>query len=118
MLLFFSPFEPNSIESDESGLLNEFYLEQNYPNPFNPTTKIKFSITDVGTGPALFSLKVYDILGNEVAILVNEHKAAGKYEIEFNTTETHNGVSLPSGVYFYKLQSGSFISVRKMILMK
>ncbi|MCK7520684.1 MAG: T9SS type A sorting domain-containing protein [Ignavibacteriales bacterium] len=76
----------------------DFVLNQNYPNPFNPTTTISFSIPS----SAFTSLKVYDILGNEVATLVNEEKPAGSYEVSFNAS------SLSSGTYFYKLQAGSF----------
>ncbi|WP_337865325.1 reprolysin-like metallopeptidase [Ignavibacterium sp.] len=102
----------------------EFVLEQNYPNPFNPSTKICFVIPDEvrnlkdfssqvpRNDNAFVTLKVYDILGNEVATLVNEEKPAGEYEVEFN------GSSLSSGIYFYKLSAGSFTSVRKMILLR
>ncbi|WP_337873146.1 T9SS type A sorting domain-containing protein, partial [Ignavibacterium sp.] len=97
----------------------EFKLEQNYPNPFNPTTKIKYTIPDVGSGLALTVLKVYDILGNEVVTLVNDYKPAGSHEVEFNADH------LASGIYFYKLQavpsisSGQgFIETKKMILIK
>ncbi len=85
-----------------------FSLEQNYPNPFNPTTKIKYSI------PAASKTKlvVYDVLGNEVAVLFNGEKPAGIFEVNFNAA------SLSSGVYFYKLQSGSFVQTRKMIVLK
>jgi len=86
----------------------EFVLNQNYPNPFNPTTTISFSIPSSG----FTSLKVYDILGNEVATLLNEEKPAGSYEINFNAS------SLSSGTYFYKLQAGSFLETKKMILLK
>jgi hypothetical protein len=86
----------------------EFNLSQNYPNPFNPNTEIGFSIAKFG----FVSLKVYDILGNEIAILVNEFKPAGSYEVEFNVKD------LPSGIYLYKLQVDSFIESRKMILLK
>ena len=92
---------------------NKFELKQNYPNPFNPITKIRYSISSVGTSLMKFvQLKVYDILGNEVATLVNEEKPAGNYEIEFNAS------SLPSGIYFYKLITNGFNSVRKMLLLK
>ncbi|OQY71329.1 MAG: hypothetical protein B6D44_13180 [Ignavibacteriales bacterium UTCHB2] len=97
-----------------------YSLEQNYPNPFNPTTKIKFTIPDValsGVEGSLVSLKVYDVLGNEVATLVNEYKPAGSYEVEFNG-HSDGGQNLSSGIYFYTLQSGSFFQTRKMILMK
>ncbi len=94
----------------------EFSLAQNYPNPFNPSTKISFSIPNVGSGLALTLLKVYDVLGNEVATLVDEYKPAGYYEINFN------GSSLPSGIYFYKISAKGenlfYSDVKKMILIK
>ena len=85
-----------------------FSLSQNYPNPFNPGTSINYQLPINN----FVSLKIYDVLGNEVAILVNEEKPAGKYQIEFD------GSSLPSGIYFYKLTSGSFVETKKMILLK
>jgi hypothetical protein len=89
-----------------------FYLHQNYPNPFNPSTKIEFRIADY----VFVTLKVYDVLGNEVATLVNEEKSAGTYEVEFNSTL---GVrELASGIYFYQLKAGKLIQTRKMILLK
>ena len=102
-----------SVEDEIKPIVNDFKLEQNYPNPFNPTTKIKFEIP--GQAPndnALVSLKVYDILGNDIATLVNEEKPVGEYEVEFD------GQNLPSGVYFYQLKAGSFIQTKKMILLK
>ncbi|MCW8803304.1 MAG: immune inhibitor A, partial [Ignavibacteriaceae bacterium] len=94
----------------------EFSLGQNYPNPFNPSTKIKYSIPSVIASEAkqsqFVSLKVFDVLGNEVATIVNEEKPAGSYEVEFNSS------GLSSGIYFYKLQAGSFIETKKMILLK
>jgi hypothetical protein len=104
-----------SIENLISELPEEFNLEQNYPNPFNPSTKIRYSIPSVtlsGVEWSRVQLKVYDVLGNEVATLINEEKPAGSYEVEFNASE------LSSGIYFYKLQAGSFIQIRKMILVK
>jgi hypothetical protein len=99
---------PNNLES-----VYKFSLEQNYPNPFNPITKIKYTIPSVGTSLMKFvQLKVYDVLGNEVATLVNEEKPAGSYEVEFDAS------GLSSGIYFYKLQAGSFIDTRKMLLLK
>ncbi|AFH50661.1 Putative carboxypeptidase [Ignavibacterium album JCM 16511] len=103
---------PTEVELSDNLIPSEFTLEQNYPNPFNPTTKIRYSIPNVGTGLALSTLKVYDILGNEVVTLVNEEKPAGYYEVEFNATE------LSSGVYFYRLQSDNFTQTKKMILMR
>jgi len=85
-----------------------FRLEQNYPNPFNPVTNIKFSLS----GNSMVTLKVYTPLGEEVATLVNEEKLAGTYEL------TWDAAGLPSGVYFYKLQSGNFVETRSMILIK
>ncbi|HSW53722.1 MAG TPA: 5'-nucleotidase C-terminal domain-containing protein [Ignavibacteriaceae bacterium] len=91
----------------------EFALEQNYPNPFNPSTTINYSIAEAGN----VELKVYDILGNEVATLVNEYKPEGKYEVEFNS---HSGEvrNLTSGVYIYTLRISNYIQTKKMILLK
>jgi hypothetical protein len=95
---------------------SRFILQQNYPNPFNPSTKIKYSIPSVTLRRAqsdfFVSLKVYDVLGNEVATLVNEEKPVGNYEVEFNSA------TLPSGIYFYQLKAGEFISTKKMLLLK
>ena len=85
-----------------------YQLAQNYPNPFNPTTQIQYSIMKSG----MVSLKIYDILGRQVATLVNQFQASGKYTVNFNAT------NLASGVYFYEIQSGSFQSVKKMMLLK
>lgn len=94
----------------------EYKLEQNYPNPFNPTTKIRYSIPNViasETKQSAVKLIVYDILGNEVATLVNEQKEAGYYEVEFSAS------SFASGVYIYKLQSSQgYSDVKKMLLLK
>jgi hypothetical protein len=93
-----------------------FSLEQNYPNPFNPSTKIRYSVANViASGvkqSTLVALKVYDVLGNEIATLVNEEKTAGIYEVEFNAS------NLPSGTYFYKLSEGELVQTKKMILLK
>ena len=86
----------------------KFSLEQNYPNPFNPVTSIKYVVGSLQN----VTLKVYDILGNEIETLVNEEKPAGTYEVEFD------GSGFPSGVYFYKLEAGNFIETRKMVLIK
>ena len=85
-----------------------FILEQNYPNPFNPSTRISYQLPVSGN----VTLKVYDLLGREVATLVNEEKPAGSYEVSFDASQ------LSSGVYLYRLSSGSFIETKKMILMK
>jgi len=102
------------IEDEQFDFIPQQYsLSQNYPNPFNPTTKIKYSIPAVASGFSLsVTLKVYDVLGNEIAVLVNEEKPAGTYEVEWDASR------FPSGVYFYQLNAGSFIETKKMILLK
>lgn len=96
-----------AVETAES-LPTEFALDQNYPNPFNPSTTISYKLAD----NANVSLKVYDILGNEVATLINGFQTTGNYKINFDASK------LASGVYFYKLQTNSFIQVKKMMLLK
>jgi len=120
---------PGEISTDviaEQNLPNEFELYQNYPNPFNPTTKIKYTIAPpnlskgeaVGTSFMKFvKLKIYDILGNEVATLVNKEQLAGSYEVEFDA-RSYGGSSLPSGIYFYQIQAGNFVSTKKFLLLK
>jgi photosystem II stability/assembly factor-like uncharacterized protein len=101
-------FEYSQIVEVEIPFVNEFSLSQNYPNPFNPTTNLQYAI-----GSRQFiTLKVYDILGREIATLVNDEKPAGEYEVEFD------GAGLPSGIYFYQLKAGEYIETRKMILLK
>jgi photosystem II stability/assembly factor-like uncharacterized protein len=90
----------------------EFNLEQNYPNPFNPSTKISWQ-SPVGSWQ---TLKVYDVLGKEVATLVDEYKPAGSYEVEFKSTVGSR--QLASGIYYYQLRSGDYVETKKMILMK
>ena len=106
---------PTDVDVNELPVYH-FSLEQNYPNPFNPSTKIKFTIPSVIASGAkqsnLVTLKVYDVLGKEVAILLNEEKSATNYEVDFNASQ------LSSGIYFYKLQMGSFIETKKMLLLK
>lgn len=95
-------------DQNKNSKLMVYSLNQNYPNPFNPITTVNYSIKKVG----LVTLKVYDILGNEVAALVNENQEGGNYSIKFNASD------LPSGIYFYSLRSGSFSSTKKLILLK
>jgi hypothetical protein len=99
---------------EESIKVLSFKLEQNFPNPFNPSTTIKYSIPK----QSYAILKVYDILGKEVTTLVNEEKPPGNYEVEFHIQQTTNNKQLSSGVYFYRIQAGSFSQVRKMLLIK
>ena len=94
--------------NDDYQFLNSYKLSQNYPNPFNPSTSMQYSVNSTQN----VILKVYDLLGREIAILVNEEKPAGNYEVEFN------GNGLPSGVYFYQLKAGNYIETNKMILLK
>lgn len=115
-------------ETLSSTLAEDFILYQNYPNPFNSQTVIRYSIPNSpfnsshsqveGNMERLISIRVYDILGKEVATLVNEYKEPGNHEIEFNAIETLQGVSLPSGVYFYKLTVGDFSQTKSMVLIK
>lgn len=100
-------WESNLSSVNDAKLIN-FTLEQNYPNPFNPTTKISWQ-SPVGSHQ---TLKVYDLLGNEIATLVNEYRPAGKYEVEWDAS------NLSTGVYLYKLTAGEYSSVKKLILLK
>jgi hypothetical protein len=108
----------SSVQNEEEFIPEGIVLQQNYPNPFNPTTKIGFWIEERG----FVSLKVYDILGNEVAALVNEELGAGSYEINFSaqggSASGGDAYNLPSGVYFYTLSTSDFISSKKMILLR
>ena len=90
----------------------EFALLQNYPNPFNPSTRIQYSLEKAG----MVSLKIYNVLGLEVATLVNAYQEANSYTVQFNSNE--GGLDLSSGVYFYRLEAGSFVSTKRLILMK
>ncbi|MBK7868346.1 MAG: T9SS type A sorting domain-containing protein [Ignavibacteriales bacterium] len=94
--------------STNSGIPDRYELFQSYPNPFNPTTTIKYSIPRV----SFVNIRIYDILGREVKTLVNEEKLPGIYSIQFN------GGNFTSGVYFYRLQAGSFVETKKFILLK
>ncbi|MGA9363279.1 MAG: YCF48-related protein [Bacteroidota bacterium] len=97
---------------DRQGLRpNVFALEQNYPNPFNPTTVIRFSLPNVGTRHVV-SLKVYDVLGREVASLVSEELPTGTYTVRWNAA------AFPSGVYLYQLRAGSFVETKKLVLLR
>ncbi len=102
----------NDLDEGFSNPPNNFFLYQNYPNPFNPTTNIRFRIAEFG----FVTLKIYDVLGNEITILINEEKHAGEYEVEFNLPASRQGPA--SGIYFYQLKAGSFIQTKKMILLK
>ena len=96
--------DDNAIEIIPDG----FSLQQNYPIPFNPTTIIKYRVPKL----SYLTIKEYDVLGNEIATLVNEEKPAGSYELEFN------GRRFTSGVYFYQLHAGDYTDTKKMILLR
>lgn len=104
VLTYVIPVNVQNIQPESGG----YYLYQNYPQPFNPETNIKYRIPEAG----FVSLKVYDVLGNEIATLVNEEKQAGTYSVHFI------GSTLASGVYTYKIQAGTYTDVRKMLLVK
>jgi len=103
-------FIPDIITDVEKSqeIILDYSLKQNYPNPFNPNTKIKYSVPQSSN----VFIKVYDVLGSEIATLVNEEKPIGIYEVEFDAT------AVPSGVYFYRLQAGSFVETKKMVLLR
>jgi hypothetical protein len=100
---------PTNVEYNADNFPSEYELFQNYPNPFNPTTIISYQLPTSG----FVTLKVFDILGNEVATLVNEEQTSGKYEVDFYGVKGQS-----SGVYIYQLRAGSFIQARKMLLLK
>ena len=93
---------------EEQKIPTDYGLLQNYPNPFNPSTKIEYKLPLDG----LVTIKVYDMLGNEVATLVNEEKGAGKYEVNFDASR------LASGVYLYRIKVNDFYSTKKMVFLK
>jgi hypothetical protein len=106
---------PISIKINDQSIINSindivttYNVSQNFPNPFNPSTKIQFQIPN----DSFVNLIVYNILGSEVATIVNEEKTAGSYEVEFIASD------LASGIYFYTLEAGSYVETKKMILLK
>ncbi len=107
---YLSNFDYNilHVEEEKNLIVDEFKLYQNYPNPFNPSTTISYHIPEL----SFVTLKVYDVLGNEIVTLIDEEKSAGNFEVEFD------GTTLSSGIYFYQLQAGSFVETKKMVLMK
>ena len=96
------------IENNFSGLPNNFKLLPNYPNPFNPATSIRYEVSK----DAFVTIKVFDVIGNEVRVLVNDERSPGRYEIKFSAD------ALPSGIYICKMQAGDFLQTQKMILLK
>jgi len=98
----------SSIDEVSGSVPSDYALEQNYPNPFNPTTNIRFSIPQANH----VTLKVYNMLGQEEATLVDNFKNAGTFKVNFDAT------NLPTGTYFYSISAGSFNSIQKMLLIK
>ena len=98
----------SGIANNEGGLPGGFRLYQNYPNPFNPTTTIMFDVRATGN----VSLKVFDLLGREVEVIVNKYLKSGSYSVQFS------GDNLPSGVYYYELRAESFSETKRMLLVK
>ncbi|MEJ2616288.1 MAG: T9SS type A sorting domain-containing protein, partial [Ignavibacteriaceae bacterium] len=97
-----------AVENSNADLPKTFALFANYPNPFNPITTIKYSMSK----ESFVTINVYDIVGREIANLVNDRKSAGNYSVKFYAR------NLPSGVYFYRMQAGSFVSTKKFVLLK
>ncbi len=98
--------EDNILQNEHSP--KKYSLNQNYPNPFNPVTKIQYDLPNDN----FVTIKIYDILGKELMNLVNEFKQAGSYSVTFDAAD------YPSGVYYYKIKTGSFVQVRKMVLVR
>jgi len=109
------PYVPSAVEVDEelAVMPDAFELEQNFPNPFNPSTMIKYQIPEASE----VRLAVFSVLGEEIKTLVEQRQAAGSYTVNWNATDTY-GNRLTSGVYFYRIQAGTFTEMRKMILVK
>jgi len=109
-------YNPSSVINNhiQSANPNTFVLEQNYPNPFNPKTIIRYQITEYNN----VTLKVFDALGKEVVTLIEEKQNAGNYSVEFDARMNQQGTDLPSGVYFYKLETDKFVQTKTMILLK
>ncbi len=106
-----------NVDNQTSNIPSEYILYQNYPNPFNPSTTIKYQISK----PGLVQLKVYDILGREVATLVNEYQTAGVHSVRFSSDyklQTSNHKQLSSGIYFYQLKADDFVAAKKLLLLK
>jgi len=118
-LISLTPVTPSAVE-DEIMSIDKFQLFQNFPNPFNPTTKIKYSVPNVtliGVEGSRVQLKVFDILGNEIATLVDEYKSAGNYEVDFDVAQ-ESFPAITSGIYFYQLNAGLYVETKKMVLLK
>jgi len=109
----FSITPPSGVETENLEIPDDYHLFQNYPNPFNPSTKIKFVIpSKLNSVTSNVNITIYDVLGNEIEILIDNEMQTGVYEVEFDAT------NLPSGIYFYTLRTGIFTNTKKMMLIK
>lgn len=108
VLTFRTMQSPTGVAQNPNDVPSKFGLEQNFPNPFNPSTEIRYQISELSN----VTVKVYDVLGREVAMLVNERKSPGRYKVQFDAS------TLPSGVYFYRLEAGSYVETKKLTVMK
>jgi len=114
-LIKLAPESPTDFRSYDNQISSNYSISQNYPNPFNPSTTIKYSIPKQSN----ITLKVFDVLGSEVATLVNKKQPQGNYEVEFDaSTSSATGHDLSSGIYFYRLQANDYIETKKMILLR
>ena len=113
-------YSPSASVRPENPGPSSFTLLQNYPNPFNPSTVIRFTVPDGISSPTV--LRVYDLMGKEVATLVNEVMTPGSHEVTFSTrvgsASGENGTTLASGIYYYQLRSGEFLETRRMVLVR
>ena len=105
---FYPTTPPVSVLNEGDIIPNKFVIFQNYPNPFNPTTEIRFEVPVSG----FVSLKVYNVLGREIATIVNEQKNPGAYSVQWNAS------AQPSGVYYYRMLTGSFSETKKLVLVR
>jgi len=114
------PERPNGVKDEthsEPSLPQEYSLFQNFPNPFNPTTVIRYQIPAISTQQSVVSLKIYNILGQRVRTLVNKEQVPGYYSVVWNGRDDY-GREMASGVYFYRLEAGSYSSSKKLLLLK
>lgn len=109
---FLPPPLPTDIKKITTEVPVQYSLSQNYPNPFNSSTNIKFSVPEVGHSSQIVTLKVFDLQGKEVAVLVNETLQPGTYQVRFDAG------NLTSGVYFYQLKTGDYTETKKMLTIK
>ena len=103
-----------SLAFNGKAIITDYSLFQNYPNPFNPSTTITYQLPQDG----FVTLKIYDVLGNEVTTLVNEYRTTGSYDINFNASSASGGQALSSGVYIYSIRVNDYSAMKKLVLMK